>query len=118
MSAKSSIIKSVEMDFKGQQEAIMFVAGSASLNEKESISSQGVLKKQTLTFKIATISLDNDRMASRIRRCVAFRVIDAQGYVSLVGYKAFPPRILIDKVISGSAGGFIGYNVTIEAASL
>lgn len=118
MSAKSSIVRSLEMYYEDKFEAIQFVAGSASLNEKDSSSSQGIIKKQTLTFKITPVSIKNDRIISKIRRCVVFKIVDAQSYASSIGCKAFPPKILIDKITSGSAGGFVGYSITIEATSL
>lgn len=113
-----SIITSIVAIKDGVPAEINYTQQSASLSIADKRTSQGVLRDHSLKFNIAGITIENRVQIQWLHIADTITVTDAGGAKFNIGTDEFKPKIEVEAINDGSAGGFRGFAVAVQWQSL
>lgn len=112
-----SVVKSIFFIDRATNVSVPFISHSASYSCTMSNKAQGELYEHEISFKVAGINPDNEAMLSSLKRTPILHVDDVNRIRLTISRGDLRFKFTIKQDISGSAGGFRGYDVTIKLAA-
>ena len=113
-----SVVKGVKFVSDAMEYDIPVVDRSGAYICTSKESSQGTLYDHELSFKVAGISKETEGLIARLRCATTIRADDVNHTRFTIDRGELRFKFTVKRDLSGSFGGFRGYEITIKLSSL